>query len=744
MPIVQRSTASAYMEQGEAGQSQAQQVVVPAARMPRADMCLVFPYKTSALVKYGDGATLDDEGYRGLKPPTPEQKHKMDMWAQKRQAVITALSDCGLILMLYYSRDRDEVFVKISVEDRHLRQVAEMKRHKLELKEEYLSAFAEYKDDYTGQREVNYSDRIVVSHLYKAHLEYTDDVPDDAYPRPNAIFRSGDRIQLIDYIVRAADHNCAGVDVGQMIHDGDLNGFFPLHENGKLAAMDKDWFKCFVWGTSIFKVRDYFGESMAMYFLFMSHFIKWLIFPSIVGTAIFLAGVAYGTPDNYAGLLVCICISLWYVFFVHFWRRNEATHAVKWGSLSIGAVLEPTRPGFTGTSRINPVTGRIDRYYPWSQRIWTVIASYTVLAVSIIALMLVIGSLFFLRRIFHAHGGRQWFMVINAIVVEILNNVFTWIAKKLTVWENYRTQSEHSNALLAKTVIFKFINCYISLYYIAFFKQNSAILGVPMQCMYNPRTEQNDCLTDLGWQLAIFIIIRLTLQNLIELGMPYFVQWYRRFTEGRQFHSGGMAGLFSNPLTVMADMSSAEKQSKKEDYDLYEDMDEILLLYGYSTLFIVAAPWVPMLCLISCVVECFLDQKKLILLYRRPVPQPAADNEPWDTAFDVFGFIAVLTNSAVFIFAGHTFDKWLHSEKIILFLAIEFTTIALRVFISVILPAIPRRVRLLQLQQDVMVHRHMDLGGEEDDHETRASAMRTTVQPPPYVFDKDQEDDDLW
>merc|ERR1719331_2097966 len=178
--------------------------------------------------------------------------------------------------------------------------------------------------------------------------------------------------------------------------------------------------------------------------------------------------------------------------------------------------------------------------------------------------------------------------------------------------------------------------------------------------------------------------------------------WYRKFTENIQFHSFSAAGLFSNPLTVMADMSSAEKQSKKEDYDLYEDMDEILLLYGYSTLFIVAAPWVPMLCLISCILECFLDQKKLILLYRRPIPQPVTSNEPWDTAFDVFGFLAVLTNAAVIIFAGHTFDKWLHSQKIVLFLAIEFTTIVLRIFVSVILPAVPRRVRLLQLQQDVM------------------------------------------
>jgi len=378
------------------------------------------------------------------------------------------------------------------------------------------------------------------------------------------------------------------------------------------------------------------------------------------------------------------------------------------------------------------------------------IFSYTVLVMSVLCLTVVIASLFFLRRIFHAHGGRFWFMIINAIVVEILNNIFTYMAKVLTIRENHRTYSEHANHLLAKSIIFKFINCYISLYYIAFFKQHSHLMGIPLlnikgmptQCLYNARIEQNDCMKDVGWQLATFIVVRLTLQNMIELGLPYFLMWYRNFLEGRRFQI--QAGLFSNAATVMADMSAGEKQAKKEDYDLYEDMDEILILYGYSTLFIVAAPWVPMLCLVSCVVECFLDQKKLILLYRRPVPAPASSNEPWDTAFDVFGFFAVLTNTAVIIFAGHTFDGMLHSHKIILFLTMEFSTILLRMLVAVILPAVPRRVRLLQLQQDVMVHRHLDLGGEEDDHETRASAMRTTAQPPPYVFDRDQEDDEMW
>lgn len=710
-------------------------MVVPQTRMPRADICMVFPYKTSALLRWGEAG--QEEELRGLKPPNDKERYTMEQWQVKRQGIITALSDCGLVLMLYYSRDRDEIFVKVAAEEKHLRMVAEMKRYLLELKEEYLAAFAQYKNDYAGQRDLGYADRCVVSHLYKMHIDPTDEYEGQAYPEPKAIFRTIDRIMLIDHIIRSADHHCAGVDVGQLLHDADLNHYFPLHENRRLVDLDKDWFRSFVWGQSITKVRDYYGERIAMYFLFMSHFVKWLILPSIIGVALWLASVVYGTPDNYTAMIVCVGMGFWATFFVHFWRRLAATFAIKWGTLGMTAALEPTRPEFQGVSRINPVTQRVDRYYPWSERLFKVLFSYAVLTFSLLIVGLVVCVLFYLRHHFHKNGGRLYFQIINALVVEILNTVFTKIAKWLTDRENHRAYTEHANHLLAKTIIFKFVNCYGSLYYIAFFKEHSMLFGQPMTCLYNPRLESNDCLRDLGWQLAVFIIVRLTFQNFIELGLPYFLMWYRRIKEGRQFYTNP----FSGPSILIADASSAEKQAKKEDYDLYEDMDEILILYGYTTLFVVACPWVPMLALLSLIVEIFLDQKKLILLFRRPMPQAAANNEPWDTAFDAFGVMAMLTNVAVIIFSGHTFDHWTHAEKIRLFLLLEFACVFSRIMNGVVFPAIPRRVRLLELQQRVIVQRHLNNGGTEDDSETRASAMRTTVHAAPFIFDRDDEED---
>jgi len=736
--FIQQQQASLAGERGQSGmdngmdleaENQAQGQQTPSQQPPRSDLVLVFPYKTRALVKWGEAEM--DEDARGLQPPTETEKHKMETWKSKRSTVLHALSDSGLVLMLYYSRDRDEIFVRVGADVNHLRQVAEMKRYKLELKAQYLSAFAEYKNDYAGRRELNYSDRCVVSHIYKTHLTSAED---KAYPQPGAIFRSGDRIRLIDHIIRASDHNCAGVDIGQLMHDGDLLHYFPMHEHNKLRELDADWFKCFAWGSPqhIDKVRDYYGERIALYFLFMSHLNKWLIVPALVGIILTCVEGLVHSPDNPTAIVLCVGMGFWAIFFVHFWRRLAATYSLKWGTLGMGKQLEPTRPEFQGVSRINPVTGRVDRYYPWSERIWRVLFSGSVLSVAIICLIFAIMVLFVLRRIFHERNGRLMFQVLNALAVELFNAVFTNVAKWLTDRENHRAYSEYQNHLLAKTVIFKFVNCYISLYYIAFFKDNSYLFNVKMECV------GGDCMNDLGSQLAIFMITRLTLQNFLELGLPYFSKFLKSYREGATFNTS----LFTNPLTIMPDLSSAEKQSKKEDYDVYEDMDEVLILYGYTTLFVVACPWVPAVSLISSVLECFLDQKKLIFLYRRPMPSPAANNEPWDTAFDIFGVLAMMTNTAVIVFSSNAFEGWSHKHKALLFLAIEHVMIFGRLIISFFMPSIPNSVKVLQMQQNVMVHRHLNLGGEEDDHESRAHAMLTTQTPAPFIFDGDDEEEE--
>mmetsp|Transcript_65795 Transcript_65795/g.157225 ORF Transcript_65795/g.157225 Transcript_65795/m.157225 type:complete len:737 (-) Transcript_65795:223-2433(-) len=736
MPFVKQTNLGAVVQDKDKNKRGRDGSLALQKPMPRADVVIVFPYKVHAGLSYGEAS--NEESQRRLKPPSPEEKHKMDTWALTRQGVIQALDTSGLVLMPFYSRDRDEIFLKVAIDEEHLKAVAETKQHKLELKPEYLSAFAEFKNDYVGTREVGYSDRRVVSHLFQLHDELLEDQEEEEgpkYPRPDAIFRAVDRVQIIDYVIRNSGLNCAGVDIGQLMHDGDVLHYFPLHENDKLTILDNHWFDTFTWGRRIHEVRDYFGEKVAMYFLFMAHLNKWLVLPAIVCLGLQVWAWIYGTPDNYSLFFVVFFMGIWQVLFVHFWRRTAATYAIKWGTYGLGQMTEPTRPQFTGVSRINPVTGRVDRYYPWSKRILTVMCSYTVLVFAIGMLGFVVAMLFFLRHYMHdnfpGRGNRYLFQFINALMVELLNYLFTLVAKWLTDRENHRAESEYSSHLLAKTVVFKFVNSYISLYYIAFFKDRSSFFGEPMSCM------KDDCMKDAGSQLCIFMVVRLTILNAAEFLLPQMRTWYRSYSEGRQFNTG----LFSSALTVMPDMSTAEKQSKKEDVNLFEDMDEVLIGYGYCTLFVSVAPWVTTLALVANVIECFLDQKKLVFLFRRNFPLPAANNEPWDTAFDVFSHIALLTNLAVVVFSSHAFDEWSYTYRLLILVVGEHVLLLIRVAVGIIAPATPRQVRLLQLQQRVVVHRHIDLGGEEDDHDTRTSAMRSANLPPVVIYDRDDDDE---
>jgi len=488
------------------------------------------------------------------------------------------------------------------------------------------------------------------------------------------------------------------------------------------------------------RVRDYFGERVAMYFCFVAHLHHWLVPAAAAGLLFWLwdALFAAGTADNASALPLCVGVCVWASTFVHGWRRTAAGKAVRWGTWGLKRGLEPTRPEFYGVDRVNPVTLRVDRYYPWSERIWKVICSYTVIAAALALLLSALSVMFALQHIFARIGARFVFQVLNAVFVDIMNGALGAVARRLTDLENHRSQTEYSHHLLAKTVVFKFVNCYASLFYIAFFKEHSRLLWMPMSCA------NDDCLSDLSSQLAIFMIVRLGLQSFVELGLPYLLTWYKSVSEGVV-----LPASFAKFVPASPECSRAEREFCREEHDISENMDEVLTLYGYAAMFAVACPWAPFMALLSSLVQCFLDQKKLVLLCRRPFPAPAADNEPWDTAFDVYSLIACVTNAGLAIFSTDAFDGWGNHQRVLAFIVLEHVALAARLAASVVLPAPPCWLRQFRAQQDAIVRKHFDLGGDDDDAGALAELERSGYSrvPMPTIFDDagpSDEAEEVW
>ncbi|CEL93032.1 unnamed protein product [Vitrella brassicaformis CCMP3155] len=681
----------------------------------RYDICLVFPYKTSSRVKYGEHSdpVLND--------PSSRERRQMERWDKKRSSVLKQLVNCGLEVKPFYSRDKDEVFCKIGTDIAKLQEVAEMTKHKLQMKEEYLGAHAPYIKDFPGRPDVNYADRKVVSHVYKPR-------DDEDFPTADSIFRTADRIQLLDHVIRSKDKGCAGVDIGALVKTGDLKAYFPLHENKKLDELDSTWWSCFVTAANANKVRDYFGERIGFYFSWNAHFSKWLFMATLIAAIFIIADVGAGTPDNTLAPIFCIIMALWSILFTHYWRRKAHSYALEWGVFDLEPELEAPRPEFFGTYRINPITEKQDLYYPWTSRVLSVLLSYAVITVTLVAMLIVMATVFVFRHLYHHEVpfGRITFMLLLAVVVDALNSIFSWVVKILNDRENYRTQTDYENALLAKTVVFKFVNSYAALYYIAFFKDHSTTFGLTMHCA------RGDCMIDLSWQLAAFFLYRLIASNFIELLWPKVVYLLKSWMERRAFK--GSRGA------VLQDMSQSEQQCKKESYNPFDDFDEMVVQFGYCSLFVVATPWILPLAVLANVVECWVDKNKLIHHMRRPMPLKAKDNGSWDMCFEVMGFLAVFTNAALVVFTTEVFLGASLLIKLLWFLAIEHLVILARIVMHVIHPEVPEYVRILNLKHKHIVHKHVDCVDEEDET-MRAHALQDR-ELKVAILDVDDDDDD--
>jgi hypothetical protein len=655
----------------------------------------------------------------------------MQTWKQQREVTLKSLQNCRLHLFCYYSRDSDEIVVKIGAPAQKLRDTAARMKYKLQLKPQYLGAYAEYRHDFPGRPEKQFKDRRVVSHIYKTHTE--DDFPDS-----DAIFKTLDKINLIHHIITSKDKECAGIPVGTLLHNGDLKAYLPLHETSVLKElMGETWLQKFEWlrmpEEQANKIRDYFGDKIAFYFLFMAFYVKWLFPVAVVGLALQLIDELVRTPDNMTAIPFCVLMAIWSTFLPHFWRRQEAKYAIGWGTLDLQDTPEPYRPQHYGERRLNPITAQVEPFYDWHHRMW----KYAQSSVAMVFFgILIILSLLGLMYVRHGMKGHSWwsiaaFQFFIAMFVELVNYLLRNASRFMTERENHRTQSEHETHMLVKVMLLKFLNSYCVLFYIAFFKSHFPLFGQPLECMYN------DCFLDLQWQLGIFVFVRLTVSSLAEYMWPKFKRWWRSCVYDQQHCLNYCHGA---TMMELADMSSAEQQARKEPYDSFSLCDDHLITHGYATLFAVTSPWVCAATFLGMVVEIFVDVKSLCESRQRPIPQPAKTNDPWTMAFDVYGVLAASANIILLIFTSHQYESWTLTEKLCFFIYLEHMIFIARMLLKVLLPELPRNVELLQLKQEQQVHRCLENIKVQQEMDT--SMFRENRNDGIEVFEHDLLDDE--
>jgi len=111
------------------------------------------------------------------------------------------------------------------------------------------------------------------------------------------------------------------------------------------------------------EVREYFGETIAMYFAFLGYYTFFLTLPAVMGPIIYFL---FSNRDL-SVVIFCMFNLVWATIFLESWKRKSAELAYRWGTISMEQYEEP-RAAFYGALGKDPVTGRLQPQYPGFRR----------------------------------------------------------------------------------------------------------------------------------------------------------------------------------------------------------------------------------------------------------------------------------------------------------------------------------------------------------------------------------------
>ncbi|XP_072305572.1 anoctamin-7 [Eucyclogobius newberryi] len=462
-------------------------------------------------------------------------------------------------------------------------------------------------------------------------------------------------------------------------------------------------------------IREYFGEKIALYFAWLGFYTAWLLPAAVVGTLVFVSGVmtmgsnipAEEICNNGSSYLMCplcntckawnmseICpmaklgylfdhpgtvlfsvfMSLWAVTFLEYWKRKMATLAHHWDCMDFHEEEERPRPEFVAMAPMmeeNPVTGVKEPYFPEKRRLSRMFTGSMVIILMLCVVMIFLVTVVMCRGIISImmfHTGSPVLRteagtianicssIVNLGLILLMGRVYTALAEQLTKWEMHRTQTQYDNAFILKVFIFQFVNFYSSPFYVAFFK--GRFVGFPTNygTLFGMRNEDcgpGGCLIELAEQLFIIMVGKQLINNIQEFIIPKVKAWQQKRALEK----------------VLGGKRHRELQRWEEDYQLleceglFEEYLEMVLQFGFITIFVAAFPLAPLFALLNNWVEIRLDAHKFVCEYRRPVAERAQNIGVWFNILETLSHLSVIANAFLIAFTSDFLPRLLYQYK---------------------------------------------------------------------------------
>ncbi|KAG9475887.1 hypothetical protein GDO78_003990 [Eleutherodactylus coqui] len=462
-------------------------------------------------------------------------------------------------------------------------------------------------------------------------------------------------------------------------------------------------------------IRKYYGEKVGIYFAWLGFYTEMLFFAAIVGFICFLYGLVtmddsinsqeicdkniggqiFMCPlcdqrcefwrlnstcepsryshlfDNVATVFFAIFMGIWVTLFLEFWKRRQARLKYEWDLVDFEEEqqqlqLRPEYEAKCTQKKKNPVTQEMEPYLPLTSKaarfcfsgatvlfwISLIIASMIAVIVYRLAVYAAFASVMENNHSLEPISGLLTPQLatsvtascLNFIMIMILNFLYERVAVWITDMEIPRTHLEYENRLTMKMFLFQFVNYYSSCFYVAFFK--GKFVGYPSNYTYmfnswrNEECDPAGCLIELTTQLTIVMAGKQIWGNVQEAFVPYIWNWWRsrkarnspenlysRWEQDFDLQSFGQMGLF------------------------YEYL-EMVIQFGFITLFVASFPLAPLLALLNNILEIRVDSWKLTTQFRRGFAAKAHSIGVWQEILNAMAVLSVVTNAFIVAFTS--------------------------------------------------------------------------------------------
>jgi len=512
------------------------------------------------------------------------------------------------------------------------------------------------------------SENHLQTHIYKARLQdwlygvraatpgrditkYFEDEP----------VTEAERLRLIYLMItKPKNEGGAGITItsGQWKY---VQSIFPLHNHSFNRSWIKEWStKYILEDKDIGLIREKFGEKVALYFAFLQAYFKFLVFPAAFGFSTWLILGQFSW-------LYAIANSLWTVVFFEYWKKKEVDLAVTWGVRGVSKIQHP-RPQFKFEQEAeDPVTGEIVKVYSPLKRLKTQLLQVPFT----LACVIILGSLIAMTYsveifISEVYDGplKSYLVFVPTVIlttgIPTLSTLLTKVAHKLTDMENYETNDAHHAALVQKMFVINFMTSYMALFITSFIYLPFGSFIIPYLDIFDLTQKHlgsRNFQTNpgrLSKQLFYLTVTAQIVNFLMETVVPYVKRRaVQKVLAVKSSRKGEESNKFADAPEEATFLERVRNEAELDKYDVTGDLREMVIQFGYLSLFSVVWPLVGFSFLVNNWIEARSDAMKIAIGSQRPIPWRADSIGPWLNSLEFLSWLGSITSSAlVYMFSG--------------------------------------------------------------------------------------------